>query len=257
MRKASKFGKRLRSLYVSLNLDDFPALSAHFVKFMASFEKETFSNLLRLTINSNNLIKLNEESTAALLDILGGSLRYLSFFPTSPRGTLGLLNSRSPNLRFLRLDAICHLDLDLPYVNPNVEEIVVSYPANEYQYRGALDIPNLRKFTISGVTDNIEECVTRLSALPAGLEYLDIGGSSACASNEVFLAIANRYHRLRHLVVSSEDKAHILTKLTMMALTEGCPLLCTVDFSGALVVFEEGALETLHRLVGLQSVSIP
>jgi len=42
-----------------------------------------------------------------------------------------------------------------------------------------------------------------------------------------------------------------------MALTEGCPLLRTVDFSGALVVFEEGALETLHRLVGLQSVSIP
>ena len=253
---ASKSNRNYRKMYFSFASSSFENCN-EIMKSLGSVERGSFPRLTSLTINSTELTKLNFESANVLLQVLGKSLTSLNMFPSSPRGALSILHTSSPNLRYLRLDSICHYDVNLPYFNNNLEEIMFSYPPTEFQYRGELRLQNLKKFSMSGMTDDFASCNARLSVLPEGLEHLDIGDSATCGSNEVLLSISTRFHRLKHLVINSGDKAHILFNRTFAAFVEGCPLLETLDLSGALVIFDDGALEILCSLKHLHTLNIP
>eukprot|EP01042_Synura_sphagnicola_P000754 gene754-838_t len=118
-------------------------------------------------------------------------------------------------------------------------------------------MPNVKRITSTGSSSSIQKIIYRLSIVPDGLEELELGDSSACASNEVIAAISNRLHSLRSLNLISEDRGHILYKTTMQGLVRGCPLLHSINMSSALVIFDEGALEELADLYHLTTLGVP
>ena len=224
---------------------------------LKSLDALGFRNLRSLTIRCLEMRKINLESTTVLLDLLGSQLTHLQIFPTSPRGILAVLHTKCPNLKFLRLDGLIHSNSESPFINHNLEEVYFSHIHPDATYLGRIEMPNVKRITSTGSSSSIQKIIYRLSIVPDGLEELELGDSSACASNEVIAAISSRLHSLRSLNLISEDRGHILYKATMQGLVLGCPMLHSINMSSALVIFDEGALEVLADLYHLTTLGVP
>ena len=223
---------------------------------LPTLKSENYSSLTSLTVISKENQYFSRNGFTALLNVLGRNLTYLSLWPSSPRGFAGQLHEKCPHLKYLRLDSYARDDSP-PIKSHSLEELYLSYPQEKFVYKSGLEIPNLRRLTRMGAIDDVEAVSAAIKVIPPTLTFFELGDSSACASNQVFVSIAARISSLEWLVIKSEDRAHLLLASTMEALGLGCANLHTLDLSTALVLFDEGAIEAFSSYPNLKYLSIP
>ena len=254
--------KKIEKLFLAWRLDDTSGEICNEVLMnkLHELNPKNFMSLTHFTIHSADLLKLNKDTTTLLLEKLGNSLLSLQFWPSSPQGIMSLLPEKCPNLKSIRVDDLRHFETQQPFIfeSTTLEELIVSYPREPHRYRGGpIHIPNLKYFSVTGCTDSIPSLISGFQIFPTELLKIELGDSSACASNEVIVAIASRFHLLECLRLTSEEIAHCISPATTQALSVGCPHLHTLDLSTALVLFDEGALEKLTGLKYLTDLYIP
>lgn len=251
----------VNALHVSLiDIDETSRTASTEFKVPSNVTLDRFSNLKSLSFYSKSLHKINLSSFGKILKLTGRSLNDLSLHPSCPAGIWEVLSVSTVGLRSLRVDSSRHEDLSTKHVRDqkifhNLRTLLLSNPDEALAYKSFSFMPALRSLTLNSVEYDAGTLTMLLSMLPACLEDLTIGDSSACASNIVIMAIGSLFPNLKSLTLRSEDRAHYIKEQTFAELTFGCPLLESLDLSAALVRFEDGAIEYLSELTALNQIS--